>query len=281
MDPKQLIVLALQASIVAIVFSFGLRSTLAELLYLWRRPSLLLRSLAAVLVVVPIAVIALTSLFDLRHTAGIALVVLAISPMPPLLPMKEMKAGGRQSYALALMATMAALAIVVDPLAVELLSAFYGRSFEIAPGVIARIVLVTVFLPLLAGIAARVLVHGRAERLADLVAKAGTLLLAIALLTLLAGAWRAVWAAVGDGTILAMVAFVGVGLTTGHWLGGPEPDHAVVLALSTATRHPAIALSIASSNFPEEQFGGAILLYLIVGALAALPYLAWHRRRMP
>ena len=177
------------------------------------------------------------------------------------------------------MATMAALAIVVDPLVVKLLAAYTGRPLGIAPGVIGRIVLITVFLPLAAGVAIRAWRPARAEALAGPVGRAGTALLALGVLVLLAGAWRALWAAIGDGTIVAMLAFVAIGMLVGHLLGGPEPDHSVVLALSTASRHPAIALSIASTNFPDERFGGTILLYLLVSALAAIPYLAWHRRR--
>jgi len=279
MDLKQLVVLALQVSIVAIVFSFGLKSTLDDLLYLWRRPGLLLRSLLAVLVIMPVLAVLLTRLFDLRDSVEVALIALAISPMPPLLPKKEVQAGGRKSYALALMVTMAALAIVVCPLAVELLGTYAGRSFGVAPGAIARIVLVTVVLPTLLGMAVRTWLPGLAERLAPLVGRAATVLLALAVLMLLAGAWRALWAAVGDGTLIALVVFVAIGLLVGHLLGGPDPDHSVVLALSTASRHPAIALSIASANFPDERFGGTILLYLIVGAVAAMPYLSWRRRR--
>ena len=89
--------LALQVSIVSIVFSFGLRSTLHDLLFLWRRPGLLLRSLLAVLVVMPVLAVLLTRLFDLRDTVETTLVALAISPMPPLLPKKEIQAGGRRS----------------------------------------------------------------------------------------------------------------------------------------------------------------------------------------
>ena len=279
MDQKQLVILALQFSIVSIVFSFGLRSTTADVLYLVRRPVLLLRSWLAVLVIMPVLAVALTRLFDLRNTVEVALIALAISPMPPLLPRKEVKAAGRMSYALALMATMALLSVVAVPLAVELLARYSGRPFEMPPGGIARIVLVSVLLPLLAGLAVRGLLPGLAERLAKLVGLVATVLLVLGLLALLTAAWPAIWAAVGDGTLVALVVFVIVGLVVGHLLGGPDPDQSVVLALSTATRHPAIALSIASANFPDERFGGTILLYLIVSALLAVPYLAWCRRR--
>jgi bile acid:Na+ symporter, BASS family len=277
-DQKQLVILALQVSIVSIVFSFGLRSTTDDLLYLVRRPGLLLRSWLAVLVIMPVLAVALTPLFNLRNTVEVALIALAISPMPPLLPKKEAKAGGRQSYALSLMATMAVLAIVAVPLAVGILALYFGRAFDMSPGAIARIVLVTVLLPLLAGLAVRAVLPGLAERLARLLGLAAMVLLVLALLALLTAAWPAVWAAVGDGTIVALVAFVMVGLVVGHLLGGPNPDHSVVLALSTATRHPAIALSIASTNFPDERFVGTILLYLLVATIASIPYIAWQRR---
>jgi BASS family bile acid:Na+ symporter len=52
-----------------------------------------------------------------------------------------------------------------------------------------------------------------------------------------------------------------------------------VLALSTACRHPMIALSIASTNFPDQRFGASILLYIIINVLVGAVYVAWHRRQ--
>jgi len=78
-----------------------------------------------------------------------------------------------------------------------------------------------------------------------------------------------------------MITFVAIGLAVGHVLGGPDPDHSVVLALSTACRHPGIGLSIAASNFPDEHFAGAILLYVIVGTIVTVPYLSLLRRMKP
>ena len=58
---QQLVSLTLQLSIVCIVFSLGLMSTMEDLLFLWRRPGLLLRSLVAMLVVMPVVAVGLTS----------------------------------------------------------------------------------------------------------------------------------------------------------------------------------------------------------------------------
>ncbi len=80
-------------------------------------------------------------------------------------------------------------------------------------------------------------------------------------------------------TLLAIAAFVIVGLAAGHLLGGPEAEHATVLALSTASRHPAIALAVAKINFPNEPYLGAtILLYLLVLTLITVPYVSRQRR---
>ena len=79
-------------------------------------------------------------------------------------------------------------------------------------------------------------------------------------LLLLSATWRGIWGATGEGPLVMIVAFVAIGLVVGRFLGGPDPRQATVLALSTACRHPAITLSIASANFPDEPFGATVVL---------------------
>ncbi len=118
----------------------------------------------------------------------------------------------------------------------------------------------------------------RIEKPTGLIAK---VLLVVGLIAILAGTLPAVLALLGNGTIVAFVVFAVAGLAVGHWLGGPEDGHRLVLALSTASRHPAIALAVAKANFPDEPYlGASILLYLLVNALVGIPFLVWRRRRM-
>lgn len=280
MDAKQILTLVFQVAIIGTVFGFGLNSTRDDLLYLWRRPGLLVRSLLAVLIVMPVAAVVLTKAFDFRHNVEVVLVALAISPVPPLLPQKESKAGGRRSYGLGLMLFLGLVAIAVIPLVVELLEQVFARPFTVDAGAIARIVLVAALLPIVAGMAVRALMPRVAERLEKPVRLIANGLLLVGVVVLLVVSWQAVWAAVGDGTILVLIGFVVAGLLVGHLLGAPEPEHAAVLALSTACRHPAIALGIAATNFPDERFGGTIILYLLVSAVVGIPYVAWQRRRL-
>jgi BASS family bile acid:Na+ symporter len=279
MDVKQLIVLALQVAIVGTVFGFGLRATRDDVLYVARRPGLLIRSFLAVLVVMPMLVVGFVKVFDLRTTVEVVLVALALSPVPPLLPRKEKKAGGLPSFGLGLMLVLAVGAILAIPLSAAVLAHVFERPIAMPPGAITRIVATTVLVPLLVGMMLRKLAPRMADRLDGPVSRIANGLLLIGVAVLLIGAWRPIWTATGGGSVLAIVAFVAVGLLVGHLMGGPEPEHSAVLALSTACRHPAIALAIASSNYPDERFGGTIILYLLVSAVAGIPYVAWQRRR--
>jgi bile acid:Na+ symporter, BASS family len=145
---------------------------------------------------------------------------------------------------------------------------------------VAAMILAMILVPLGVGMAIRALAPGVADKMEAPVAAVAKVLLVLGALPLLVVALPAVWQLVGDGTIVAIVLFVVTGLAIGHALGGPEPDHAVVLALSTACRHPAIALAIASANFPEERFGAAIVLYLLVNVITCIPYISWQRRQV-
>jgi len=280
MDLKQLVMLGLQISIVCTVFGYGLKTTTAALLDVLRRPALLVRSVICVLVIVPALAFALTRFFEIRHEVEVALVALAISPVPPLLPMKEMKAGGRISYGLGLLALLALLSVVTIPLAVEILERLFNRPLAVAPFAVARLALLTVLVPLVAGVVVHTRAPVMAERIAPGLSIGAKLLLVVAAIALLAGVWRSVWEATGQGAVVAIAVFIVAGLAVGHLLGGPERETSVVLGMSCACRHPAIAFAIASANFPDQRFGGAIILYLLLSLLIGVPYVRWNKSRI-
>lgn len=281
MTMQQAIMLALQGSILMTVFGFGLQATPDDVLYVVRRPSLLGRSFVAMFLIMPIIAVAMARLFALHPAVEIALIALAVSPIPPILPGREEKAGGHRSYALGLMAITGIVSIVTVPASVAILGHYLTRPFSMSSAAIARVVLVMAVLPLAAGLVCRQLWPASAARIAkpiDLVAK---VLLVIGVLAILAGVLPPTYALVGNGSIVAMAAFVATGLAIGHGLGGPGAEDRTVLALSTASRHPAIALAIAKANFPDEPYlGAAIVLFLLVNLVVAIPYQLRQKRRL-
>lgn len=278
MDPKTIVILAFQLSIICTVLGFGLHGSRNDLLYLWRRPGLLVRSFVSVLVVMPIIALSMESIFDFRRNVELALIALSLSPIPPLLPTKSDRAGGEHAYTIALLLTLSLVAIVAVPVSAAILGAIYQREFRLSTASIAKVVLVMAVFPLIAGVLVRRWWPRVADWLTPIVGRIAKILLPLAIVALLAAAWRGIWDAIGDGTLLAITIFVVVGMVVGHLFGRPERGHSVVLGLATACRHPAIALTIASANFPQVQFVGTILLYVLVSAIIGVPYVMYMHR---
>ncbi len=279
MTAQTLILLALKASILLSVFAIGLASRVEDTLFLLHRPGLLLRSVLAINVVMPLVAAAMAWTFDLPVAVEVALVALAVSPVPPLLPKKQMKAGGEPSYAIGLLVVAALIAVLFVPLAVELVGLAFQLPVHMTAWPIAKLVFATVLAPLLAGILARRLAPGLAARFARPVGQIAAIMLGLCVVAVLATAWPAIVDFIGTGALWAVAAFVGVGLAAGHLLGGPDPHGRTVLALAAATRHPGVALAIASANFPgDKAILPAFLLYLVFAAVLAIPYVTWRRR---
>jgi len=219
---------------------------------------------------------------QLKPELETALILLAVSPVPPILPNKEAKAGGNVSYAIGLLVVAAALAIVFVPFAVTLIAGAFGHAVEIPPASIARIVGVTVLGPLLAGALVRRLAPALAGRAAKPVSLIGTVLLLILAIAVLASSWHALTGTAGEFTIVAVVAFETVSLVVGHVLGGPADDDRTVLALSTASRHPGVALTAAgalgAAGADRQAISAAIMLAFLVGIVVTVPYTRWRRR---
>ena len=280
MTPQRIIILALQASIFLTVFTFGLEAAWSDLVFVVRRPGLLARSMLALYVILPVVAFLLVSNFELRPPVEIALVALSLSPVPPVLPRKSTKAHGRTSYTLGLLVAAAVLSIVVIPVAVEVWR-LLGHPFAKNPTGVALLAFKTVVLPLVAGMVFRSAAPRLAARIVRPVALFANVLLTLGAIVILVAAAPAVRTLIGDGTLIAMTVFVVAGLIAGHLLGGPDPDERVVLALCTACRHPGIALAIAAANYPVERLvGPAILLYVLVGTIVCIPYVAMQRRRL-
>lgn len=261
------------------VFVLGLRSSPQDATYLFRRPGQLFRSLLSMNVVMPLFAAAMIAVFDLHPALKVALITLAVSPIPPMLPKKALKAGGGASYTIGLLVAAALLAIVFVPLAVDLMGRAFARPGHMTLWAVALVVAMTVLVPLAVGLLVRRMAPALAERIAKPISLVASVLL-ISVLPILFTAMPTVVSLIGNGTLVAIVAFVFVGLAAGHLLGGPEPDDRTVLALTTSSRHPGVAIAIASANFPGEKLVvAAILLYLLVNAVVSIPYRTWCRRR--
>jgi bile acid:Na+ symporter, BASS family len=278
MNLQQYLGLALQISIALTVFGLGLTASWRDATYLLRQPGLLLRSVLAMSVVMPLVAVTIAKLFSFPVEVEAALVALAIAPVPPLLYKKQLGAGGRREYVVGLLVAMGLLSIVLVPVSVAILSRAFSLSVLVPPLVIAKIVLTSVLAPLALGLAIRQWFPA-AEKASSHVIALGGLLLVVGAVMLLVGLWPITRTFLGNGVALMLAVFVAIGLLVGHLLGGPVAADRTTLAISTAQRHPAVALAIASAMTASQKPELAvILLYVIIATIVVIPYQKWCTR---
>ncbi|MCX7304138.1 MAG: bile acid:sodium symporter [Hyphomicrobiales bacterium] len=275
---QQLITLGITISLVMLVFSLGLKAATGDLLYLLKRPGKLIRSIAAMNIVMLIFAVGVALTLPLAIEIKIALVALAVSPVPPILPGKQTKAGGTQSYALSLLVVASIAAIALVPISIEIVGHIFQAEFHMPMARVLPPVLVTVIVPLVLGVFFRRLLPTTAERIAHPISLFATILLVVLALPVVITSGMTFWMQIGNGVVLFLVLFTAVGIVVGHMLGGPEPDDRSVLALATGTRHPGVAIAIASLNFADNKAVIVLMLWhLVIGAIVSVPYVRWRK----
>ena len=155
-------------TIFSLMLAMGVSHSFQQLTSLWRRPALLLRSLLAVIVLVPAVVGLLLWVFELPLAVATGLAVLAAAPGAPLTYKRAQMAGGDLSYTASLQLTLALLAVVITPLILVIFcSLFELGAGRVSPFEVVRQVAEVTFLPVMTGL----LIQHFAPRVAEVIGK--------------------------------------------------------------------------------------------------------------
>lgn len=274
----QLIGLAVQVSMAGILLSVAMQARPRDLTWLLHQPSLLARSLLAVFIIMPLAAIGVALAFDLPRPLAVALIALSLAPVPPILPKKELSSGGAPSYTFGLMAATGVFSLVFIPIAAWLLAHAFHQPLEVSNAKLAEIILTSILLPLVLGVALRAWAPAWADRLAKPVSLASSVLLLLAFLPILAAEAKTMLSMISVGTVLIIAVFYAFGIAVGHLLGGPQAGDRTVLALTNTTRHPAIALAILHAAPDPKAEMGAVLVVFLLAFVVSIPYAKWRSK---
>ena len=280
MKDASVLLLAIKASIALTVFALGLRATVRDATYLLRHRGLFVRSFLAMNVIMPLLAILATTAVGVHPAVKLAIIALALSPVPPLLPGKVIRSGGTMAYTIGLFVTMASLSIIVIPASVWVLGQWFGVATQMPVSVITRLIAVGILAPLAVGMLVRRYLPRLANRIARPISVLATIVLVGAMIPLFSAAWPDMKSLLGNGTLLVIIGLTFFGIAVGDILGGPVDEDRTVLALATTSRHPSVAIAIATVSFPKEEFViAAVLLDLIVVAVVTAPYTMRHKRQ--
>ncbi|HEU4353264.1 MAG TPA: bile acid:sodium symporter [Burkholderiales bacterium] len=275
--PEWLLTAVIAVTVFTVMFGIGLGVAPGELGRLWRQPAPMLRGLFSVLVAVPVLAIAITRGFELPRTTEIGIVLMAISPGAPVALRRSLGAGAHAAFAAGLQISAALLAVVSMPVSIAALNEVYAGQARIDPRDVMRQVFIAQLLPLALGITLRHFGAAFTTKIEPAVRRAGTVLLVVAVILVLAELWRPLYEA-GVPTIAAMVLTTAAALAAGHLLGGPAPTTRTAVAITSAARNPSLALLVATINQASPAIIATVLAYVLVSLLAITPYAAWRHR---
>jgi bile acid:Na+ symporter, BASS family len=276
---KALLPLLVQVSLMLVVASVGMQARWPDLTAIINRPGLVLRGFTAVNIVVPAVALLMVFILPMAPIIKVGIFIMAVSPLAPFVPGKMMKAGADSSYTVGLYVALLLLAVVIVPATLAFVSWIFGKELNAPVGPIAWLIVTSVVLPLLAGLAIGSVAPEASRRFAPVVHIVAMVALIPIVIMLLYAAGGHVIALIGDGTLLATFVTVAAGLAAGHWLGGPEPANRMALALAAATRHPGIAGLIVHANYQDSRAMMAVVLFLLNSVIVSALYQAWFKRR--
>ena len=254
------------AFLVTAMLSVGMQITAGDLRSLLKSKGLLVRSLLANFVAVPIVGIVLARTLPLKPEAAAALLLLAWTPGGISALHFTAKIKSASLFAGSSAFLLSFVAVFLSP---ALLTLFLPGdiSVVIPYGRASLFVVVFLLLPLVAG----TLVRSRGERLAEKLSKPCAIMSALIFAVfsvLLMGQRKGAMNAVGKEALLSMLIFIIISMAVGWFMGGPAKETRPVLATVTGMRHVALCLLIALNTFPDPAVQTPLVAF---SALMVLP----------
>lgn len=262
--------------VVTCMAAAGLGLSVRELVAPLRRARLVAFAVLANFVLAPAIAYGLTWLIPIDRPYAIGLLLLGGAAGAPFLPKLAALAKGDLAFSVGLMLLLMVVSVVFMPFVLPLL--IPGLTAE--PWPLLRPLLVTMLLPLGAGMLVRNRSERWAARLRVVFEPVSNVSMILAVLLLIGLNFEALVGTFGSGAVAVGVVFVSLTLAVGYALGGPAPGTRSVLGLGTGQRNIAAALLIATQNFADEPGVVAMLLVATIAGLLPLLFAArWFARR--
>jgi BASS family bile acid:Na+ symporter len=264
------------AFVVTSMFSFGLRLTLSEIIEPLRDIRLLLMTLAANFVIVPLTGVLLANLLGLEEDLRIGLILISIVAGAPLVPKLAQIAKANIPFAVASTALLVVATVIYLPLVFPL----------VVPGVrldtmnILRPLGIQIVLPLVLGLIVDYISKDEADVLLPVLGQIANVSLTLMLVLMLGGNVGNVIGLVGTGSLIASILLFAVAMVAGYLLGGADVGTRRTLSMATGQRNLAAAFVVAAGSLADRP---TVLVFLAAAGLLAMiimmPIAGWLGRR--
>lgn len=249
----------LDAFVVLVMVSIGLRVRRAELFQFLRNQGLLARSLIANCVVVPAIGFLLTLVISMDPTSRIGFLLVAALPGTPAALQFTRTARDRLAFVATLTFILSLAAVVIAPVAVEVV------PHQVSPYRPTVALVLTLLLQLVAPLAFGIFL-GRTWP--SVITPLSRWLDILATLTFLLLMWetrairREAFRTLGHGVVIALFALLFISMAVGWGFGGPDRESRRLMATSTSMRNIVVTFFIARYWFPGTPVYMVPIAYL-------------------
>ena len=249
------------------MLAMGLGLTVSQIITPLRHARLVVLSLLANFVLMPLVAVALAALLRLDQPLGVGLLLLGTAAGAPFLPKLAQIAEGNLAFAVGLMVLLMVVTVGYLPLVLPVLL----PGVSVNPAKIARSLFLLMLLPLAGALAIKARFAVAAARTKAVLDRVSNLSLMLLVVLITVANINNVLAVFGTHGILAGLLFIAVGFGMGWLLGGPGMDTRRVLALGTAQRNIAAALVVGSQSFRDPKVVVMVVVVAIVSLLVLMP----------
>ena len=258
---------AMLTFVLSSMLAMGLGLTVGQIIAPLSNARLVMLSVLANFLLMPLGAVALATLLRLDQPLGVGLLLLGTAAGAPFLPKLAQIAKGNLAFAVGLMVLLMVVTVGYLPLVLPLLLS----GVSVNPAKIARSLFLLMLLPLAGALAVKARFADLAARTKPLLDRLSNLSLILLVLLITLANVNNVLAVFGTRGILGGLLFIALGFGLGWLLGGPGMDTRRVLALGTAQRNIAAALVVGSQSFSDPKVVVMVVVVAIVSLLILMP----------
>ncbi|MGB9175141.1 MAG: hypothetical protein WCB46_00195 [Methanoregula sp.] len=258
--------------VITSMLGMGFSLTIPQIVAPLRNTRLVLMSLTANFIIVPILVLLIAWIIPLSEGLQIGLILTGMAAGAPFLPKLVQVAKGDMAFAAGLMVLMMVVTILYLPIVLP----FVLTGVQVNPWEIARSLIFLMLIPLAISLFIREKYEEVAVGLLPTMKMASNLSLIVLFVAYFGAYFDDVSGVIGTGGVLAAILLIAGAAVVGYLLGGPDIDRRKVLTLGTGQRNLAAAFAVASSNFPANPDVLLQVMDVSILGLAILMVIAAH-----
>ncbi len=267
---QQLANLSVLIYIVTTMLSMGLNFFPKQFLEPLKDKSLILKSLTANFVILPLITYLILQLIPLPEGLAIGLILMAAGAGSPFMLKIVQLIKADMAFAVGLMIILSLVTLVYLPLMLS----FLLPGVSVNPLAIATSLIVLIFLPLMVGTAIKSKYNKLATRIQPIFNQLSSIFIVLVVILYLGLNYQDFLTVFGTGALIAAIVFILAAFITGYLLGGPSPSTRSVLGMGTAIRNSSAAFVVALANFSYQYEVMAMIIVVYMFSIILMLFIS-------